>query len=231
MNFLALVSLLFVNICLGFTFSMLNPFFPQEASSRGATASEYSPVVGIPSAAMLISSPLLGRFMRQVGTIRVLKIGIILVCLDVILFGFINFVDSPSGFLSLAYLLRVPLGVGSAAMWISTLSLLLSYYPDKSAGVYSLVDATWGLGCMTGPVIGGFLYNMGGFLLPFIVVGHLIAVSGIIAIIINQKCFVEEAESQQDSTNNKQIHHQQKMKRIKLSTSIFPLQVPTAKHW
>ena len=34
--------------------------------------------------------------------------------------------------------------------------------------VYSLIDATFGVGYTLGPVIGAFLFNIGGFLLPFL---------------------------------------------------------------
>ena len=44
-------------------------------------------------------------------------------------------------------------------------------YPGKSGLVYALVDGTFGSGYMLGPVIGAGLYNLGGFLLPFLVSG------------------------------------------------------------
>ena len=43
--------------------------------------------------------------------------------------------------------------------------------------VYSLIDATFGLGYTLGPVLGAFLYNYGGFLLPFLVSSLALMVS------------------------------------------------------
>ena len=50
-------------------------------------------------------------------------------------------------------------------------------FPNSSGKVYSLVDATFGLGFTLGPVLGSFLYVAGGFVTPFIVTGCLLLVS------------------------------------------------------
>ena len=42
---------------------------------------------------------------------------------------------------------------------------------DSKARVYSLVEASYGAGVMFGPSLGGFLYELGGFLLPFLLLG------------------------------------------------------------
>ena len=42
--------------------------------------------------------------------------------------------------------------------------------------VYSMVDATFGLGFTLGPVLGSVLYVYGGFLTPFLVTGVMLAV-------------------------------------------------------
>ena len=132
-EYLAISSLSCLMFCFGLTFTCFTPFFPTEASSRGATASEYSPVVGIHSLAMLFFSPVFGKYMKRIGIINVFSIGLLLVCLNFILFGFLTFVHSTFCFLFLAYLLRIFQGVGVSAVWTATLSILLSRYPGGSA--------------------------------------------------------------------------------------------------
>ena len=48
--------------------------------------------------------------------------------------------------------------------------------------MYALVDATFGLGFMSGPVLGSFLFDAGGFLLPFLVCGICMMITGIVAV-------------------------------------------------
>ena len=50
-------------------------------------------------------------------------------------------------------------------------------FPNSSGKVYSLVDATFGLGFTVGPVLGSFLFVAGGFVTPFIVTGCFLLVS------------------------------------------------------
>ena len=45
--------------------------------------------------------------------------------------------------------------------------------------VYSMVDATFGLGFTLGPVLGSVLYVYGGFLTPFLVTGVMLAVGAV----------------------------------------------------
>ena len=50
-------------------------------------------------------------------------------------------------------------------------------FPNSSGKVYSLVDATFGLGFTLGPVLGSLLYVAGGFVTPFVVTACLLLVS------------------------------------------------------
>ena len=54
-------------------------------------------------------------------------------------------------------------------------------HPNKSGLVYALVDGTFGSGYMLGPVIGAGLYNLGGFLFPFLL-------SGLVFILLSVQC-------------------------------------------
>ena len=56
-------------------------------------------------------------------------------------------------------------------------------HPNKSGLVYALVDGTFGCGYMLGPVIGAGLYNLGGFLFPFLI-------SGVAFILLSLQCVV-----------------------------------------
>ena len=50
-------------------------------------------------------------------------------------------------------------------------------FPDNPGLVYSLIDATFGVGYTLGPVLGAGLYKLGGFLTPFLTSGAAVVVS------------------------------------------------------
>ena len=74
---------------------------------------------------------------------------------------------------------------------------------------YSVMDATFGLGMTVGPVIGVFLYNIGGFLTPFLVCGVAATVTGVLCV---WKCVPRET-SDKETTKEKE----------ESSTSILPV--------
>ena len=49
----------------------------------------------------------------------------------------------------------------------------IQLYPDKVGAITSWSGTVLGIGYSVGPVIGGFLYDIGGFYLPFMVIGIL----------------------------------------------------------
>ena len=51
------------------------------------------------------------------------------------------------------------------------ISIFMILYPDDVVKVMSWTETTFGLGYSLGPAVGVFIYDFGGFKLPFIVVG------------------------------------------------------------
>ena len=58
---------------------------------------------------------------------------------------------------------------------LQSLKILLSL-PDNPGTAYAIADVALGIGYTIGPVAGGFLYNAGGFLLPFLLYGIALCV-------------------------------------------------------
>ena len=189
-----MISLGLLNICWGIVGSMQAPFFPIEAERKGATPSQFSPIFGFIHLATAVTSPFMAKVITRVGLGNVFKLSLGLIFVAAISFGCLTYVDDLILFLTLAYFLRILAGVGGAALWTAMLSLLLARskeiislrissllfyfsFPNSSGKVYSLVDATFGLGFTLGPVLGSFLYVAGGFITPFVVTGCLLLVS------------------------------------------------------
>ena len=66
--------------------------------------------------------------------------------------------------------------------------------------VYSICDAMLGLGYTIGPMIGSFLYEYGGFVLPFLVCGGAILVTGVISLVTCHN-LIKEAESEKSPSS------------------------------
>ena len=159
------------NIGWGLLISLQPPFYPQEAEKRGATPSQYGFVFGIASFAAFIFSPIFGKYGAQMGVNLVYNSGAFIQAFCGIAFGLLIYLDSLTAFLSLSYFLRFLDGVADAASNCCGTSLLIKLFPDKAMSIFSWLETLFAFGYMMGPFIGSALYQLGGFLLPFLVIG------------------------------------------------------------
>ena len=56
----------------------------------------------------------------------------------------------------------------------------MAKFPERKATVKAWCDASFNFGLTVGPVIGAFMYDYGGFCLPFAVTGAAIIASGVL---------------------------------------------------
>jgi len=173
------ILLCLVYVTWGLTDSIQAPFYPIEATAKGATASQYGLVFGIIHLAMFIASPIFGHFLPRLGLRRVFSFGVLATAGCACCFGLLGLVQSTWGFLGFSYALRIVEGVAEAGAWASVLTLLAEVYGDKTTWVYSLTQASFGFAEILGPSVGGIMYDAGGFLLPFEVSGLLCLIIGV----------------------------------------------------
>ena len=153
------------------------PFYPLVAEQKGAKPSQYGFVFGIIHLAAFIFSPIFGSYGGKIGSRILLYIGSFSQGVIALLFGFLQFINSTWLFIILSYLLRFLNGVADAAVWGASLAILLQIFPDKVATMMSYTEACIGLGYILGPCIGSFLFELGGFILPFEVMGCICSIA------------------------------------------------------
>ena len=52
--------------------------------------------------------------------------------------------------------------------------MIAKEFPDRVATMFATLEAFFGLGLIFGPSIGGILYQVGGYTLPFVVLGSIL---------------------------------------------------------
>ena len=92
---------------------------------------------------------------------------------------------APDGmpFIVLAFLVRIFEGIGAAAFLTASYSITGAEFPSRVAFIFALLETAFGLGLILGPTVGGALYQLDGYLLPFVVLGSFLILGGIIAIV------------------------------------------------
>ncbi len=62
--------------------------------------------------------------------------------------------------------------------------MLLQKFPNNVATIYAITEASFSFAEMIGPTFGAFLYEYGGFILPFEVCGSLCLLTGLFTICV-----------------------------------------------
>ena len=57
-------------------------------------------------------------------------------------------------------------------------------FPDNVATMFAILETFFGLGMILGPFIGGLLFQLGGFILPFVILGGVLVAGTIFVVIV-----------------------------------------------
>ncbi|XP_018013492.2 MFS-type transporter SLC18B1-like [Hyalella azteca] len=106
--------------------------------------------------------------------------GIFTVSVSCILFGFLNRMSGPTVFLTFSYIIRIMEALGGAAFITTAFSIIAQEFPLTVASAFATLETFFALGLIAGPVVGGALYELGGFTLPFVVLGCLLMVAAVV---------------------------------------------------
>ncbi|XP_078314592.1 MFS-type transporter SLC18B1-like isoform X1 [Crassostrea virginica] len=169
------------NFCAAANFSILGPFFPQEAMRKGTSMSVVGLIFGIFELVSFLASPIIGNYMTKVGTKFLFVSGVLVSGICSILFGVLYYCPGGFQFVLLCFLCRTLEALASAAFVTSSYAILADAFPKYIATVVGYLELFTGVGMMVGPAIGGGLYSLWGYGLPFYVLGCVLVIAGIIS--------------------------------------------------
>jgi len=156
--------------------SIMAPFFPSEATEKGVSSTVSGWIFAVFALVQFATSPLFGRLIPHLGSRLLIVTGQLLGGGCIMLFGFLDHIgtaDNNTMFIAYCFLLRIVLAVGCTASMTSGFAVTAAAFPNHIATVFGLLETATGLGMMVGPALGGILYQVGGFTLPFVVLGML----------------------------------------------------------
>ena len=119
--------------------------------------------------------------------------GVMCIC-----FGLLNRLSDLTTFLSLSFIIRMVEAVGNSAFLSSSFTLVASQFPSSVSTMFGVVEMSFGVGMILGPTVGGALYQLGGFSLPFTVLGGVLVVQAVISS-LTLPAMKEREEEEEDS--------------------------------
>lgn len=168
---LTLISMASVNFSSMICYSILGPFFPNEAMKKGASQTVIGLIFGCYAVCNLIGSLILGKYIVQIGAKFMLVAGLFVSSACTILFGLLNRVPAGPAFISLCFVVRSIDAVGFAAAMTSSFAMTAKIFPNNVATVLGSLEIFTGLGLILGPPVGGWFYQSFGYEVPFMLLG------------------------------------------------------------
>jgi DHA1 family solute carrier family 18 vesicular amine transporter 1/2 len=143
----------------------LTPYSPAHVTSE----EQFGLLYGGYAVGVLLATPLFGYLGDRIGYRRPMIAGVLLSAMALALFSV-----APQFYLLL--IARLFQGAASAASWTAGLALIAEHYPEKRVEMMGLSLMGSTAGSLLGPVIGGSLYEIGGYALPFAATGVLVMI-------------------------------------------------------
>ncbi|XP_022254884.1 MFS-type transporter SLC18B1-like, partial [Limulus polyphemus] len=156
-----LCSLAIGNLLVGACYSLLAPFFPQEAEKKGASSTEYGMVFSVYELVGFIFAPVYGRLLPILKAKFLTYCGLFVCGSCCILFGFLDKAEPGSTFLILAIAVRIVEGLGGGAYYTASPAIVVSEFSGRTTTAF-----------------------VGGYVLPFLVLGLLLLLSSVMIFFI-----------------------------------------------
>lgn len=186
-QWLTLVIMGLADFCNAICVSLQAPFFPNEAERKGATATEYGLVFGIFELVVFIISPIYGQCINRIGPKVLFNSGIFTTGTSAILFGLLDRIPDHIPFITCAFIIRIVEALGNAAFLTASFAIIAKEFPNNVATTFASLETCFGLGLIVGPMVGGALYSVGGYYLPFVVLGSALFITAILTLCILPK--------------------------------------------
>lgn len=77
--------------------------------------------------------------------------------------------------------------MGNAAFLTASFAIIAKEFPNNVSTTFASLETFFGLGLIVGPMVGGVLYSLGGYYLPFVTLGMLLFSTAVLTMCILPK--------------------------------------------
>lgn len=161
----------------GMMYSMQAPFYPREASSKGLRPSQYSLTFSAFELTGLIITPMVSYIIKDISSKNAACLALFTSGTALSIYGFLHFINRGQVFLIYSCLLRILESIGFNTYCVSGFTIVTTLYSDSPAVKTSLLLTCIYIGMTIGPIVGGMLFSIGGFVMPFLVLAPFLLVA------------------------------------------------------
>ena len=190
-----------MNMFSGMGFSILAPLFPAIGMKNGMTESLIGWVLGIFALSSTCISPFIPLLIKKFTRIKLLYLATFCEATSTLLYGIIPFLNSFYAILFFMLLVRIIHGCCCGIVGTLVFSLTISLSNPLEAEIQKVIgnlEIGWCLGLTTGPIFASIFYKIGGYHLPFLLLGSFLYTS----VFLSTKIAKEKTESDDEIKEN-----------------------------
>ena len=194
--------LFFMNVFSGMGYSILSPLFPSLGTKEGLTEALIGWIISIFAMSNTLITPFTPFLCKKFTRIKLLYFSTFCEASCTILYGFLGLISSYYPLILSMFIIRIIHGCccGIIGTLVYSLTISLSKKEETKVALGNL-EIGWCLGTSCGPIFASVFYKIGGYPLPFIVLGLFLYTSVYLSIQVSH----EKTESEEEMEGNPPI--------------------------
>ena len=170
-----LIIVFFLNALGGMGYSLIAPLFPPLCKEKGISNETCSLIIAIISITEMLTTFFSPYLTKKFGQTRMMLIGLIGQTAAVFFYGFMVFISNNFLFLTAAFANRLFQGFCNCLVNCISFSIiaLLTTSQEEIEVAMGYMELSWGLGSTVGPGVIGLFFDIGGYFLPYIIIGFV----------------------------------------------------------
>ncbi|XP_063718125.1 MFS-type transporter SLC18B1-like [Symsagittifera roscoffensis] len=159
-------------VLIGLNDTFWTPFVPSELAKRGVSKTMIGIIVSASDFAGLVTTVYFMFFFANIEKRKFLFcFGEVIVAIGCMLFGQLDKAASGTWFVIMCIITRFAKGSGITLIWCSGAPLLIAMFPKWTGSICSWISLAMAIGIIIGAPFGSWIYSLGGYSLPFWIVG------------------------------------------------------------
>ena len=173
------IIIFYLNLLGAMGFSLIAPLFPPLCRQKGISNQICSYIISSICISQIITTIYSVSYIQKIGKRKLFLISLIGQTLCTFFYGFMAFIENNFLFIFFAFADRIFHGIFSSFIGVLAFSITTLINEGKELErAMGYMELSWGVGLAIGPAIIGIFFDIGGYCLPFILIG-LIDISGI----------------------------------------------------
>ena len=183
--------------CIGY--SIIAPLFPSLGKKYNLNENIIGWMISIYGLSNTIATPFIPSLCKIFKRINILYFGTFFEATCTVLYGFLQYINSYYALLIIVFFLRILHGMATASLAVLAFSIACSITPQKEIKkVIAKLEIGICLGTSIGPLFASFFYHLGGYTLPFLVLGIILYFSVYITTIIKRENIDDNEEIEEN---------------------------------